>query len=141
MCAIQVKNGERGASVVEFGIVLPILLVLLFGVIEFGFLFYDKAMLTNAAREGARAGIVSRSPRLTEGEICTIVEDYCENMLISFDDSVDLNIEAPTPASPLFGDDLTVEVNYPYTFLLIPSFVPFVDQPINLSARVIMKYE
>ena len=141
MCAVYVKNGERGASVVEFAIVLPILLVLLFGVIEFGFIFYNKEMLTNAAREGARAGILARSPRLTEDEIEDVVEHYCENMLISFDNSVDLDVDASPPASPVFGDDLTVCVTYPYTFLLIPSFVPLVPQPINLTARVVMKYE
>ena len=141
MGVMKFSNRERGASVLEFAIVLPILLVLLFGVIEFGFIFYNKAMLTNAAREGARAGILARSPRLTEDEIKEVVEHYCENKLISFDNSVDLDVDAPPPPSPVFGDDLTVNVTYPYTFLFIPSFIPLVPQPINLTARVIMKYE
>jgi Flp pilus assembly protein TadG len=51
-------NSQRGAAVVEFAFVLPLLLVILFGIIEFSFLLYDKAMLTNASREGARVGIV-----------------------------------------------------------------------------------
>ena len=42
----------------EFAIVMPLLFVILFGIIEFGILLYDKAMITNASREGARAGIV-----------------------------------------------------------------------------------
>ena len=45
---------QRGAAAVEFAIVLPLLLVFVFGIIEFGFLLYDKAVITNASREGAR---------------------------------------------------------------------------------------
>jgi len=52
------KRSQKGAAVVEFALILPILLLLLFGIIEFSFYMYDKAMLTNACREGARAGIV-----------------------------------------------------------------------------------
>ena len=43
---------------VEFAIVLPLLLMLIFGMIEFSVMLYDKAMLTNATREGARFGIL-----------------------------------------------------------------------------------
>ncbi|MFC1513248.1 TadE/TadG family type IV pilus assembly protein [Thermodesulfobacteriota bacterium] len=135
------NNGERGASVLEFAIVLPILLVLLFGVIEFGFILYNKAMLTNAAREGVRAGIVAQSPRLDEDGIRAIVEKYCEDMLVSFGGSTVPTVVATLPASLTFGNDLEVEVTYPYSFLLIPSFVPVIPPAVDLQARVIMKYE
>ena len=49
------KN-NKGASAVEFALVLPILIVLLFGIVEFGLLMYNKAVITNASREGARDG-------------------------------------------------------------------------------------
>ncbi|APC15215.1 hypothetical protein BLL42_05570 [Pseudomonas frederiksbergensis] len=45
---------ETGATVVEFTLVLPVLLMLLFGIIQFGWLFYNYAVLTNAASTGAR---------------------------------------------------------------------------------------
>ena len=67
-------NCQKGAAAVEFAIVLPLLLMLLFGIIEFSVILYDKAMITNASREGTRAGIVSRWPtKLTEAEIKTVV--------------------------------------------------------------------
>ena len=53
----QISNAN-GAAAVEFAIVVPLLLLLLFGIIEFSLLLYNKAMLTNASREGARFGIV-----------------------------------------------------------------------------------
>lgn len=45
---------ERGASAVEFGLVLPILVLLLFGIAQFGILFNNYLTLTHAAREGVR---------------------------------------------------------------------------------------
>lgn len=57
---------NKGAAVVEFAVVLPILLLLVFGIIEFGFLLYNKAMLTNASREAARVGIVYTLDREAE---------------------------------------------------------------------------
>ena len=57
-------TNRNGTAIVEFAIVLPVLLLILMGIIEFSFVLYDKAVLTNASREGARAGIVSQNPRL-----------------------------------------------------------------------------
>ena len=51
------RNGQRdqGAAAVEFVLVLPVLLVILFGIIDFGRLMHAKLQLAEAAREGARA--------------------------------------------------------------------------------------
>jgi Flp pilus assembly protein TadG len=53
------RNRERGASAVEMAIVAPFLLILLLGIIEFGFLFGQYNELRHAAREGARYAAVS----------------------------------------------------------------------------------
>jgi Flp pilus assembly protein TadG len=52
-------NRERGAALVEFSISIVLLLVLLFGIIEYGYMLSFKQALTQAAAEGARAGVVS----------------------------------------------------------------------------------
>lgn len=51
---------QRGTASVEFALVLPLLLSLLFGIIEFGFVFKDQLSLQQAAREGARVAAVGR---------------------------------------------------------------------------------
>ena len=51
---------ERGQTMTEFAIVLPILIVLLFGIVQFGILFNNYVTLTDAVRAGARAAAVSR---------------------------------------------------------------------------------
>jgi Flp pilus assembly protein TadG len=51
---------RRGTASVEFALVLPVLLALLFGIIEFGFLFKDQICVQQVAREGARAAAVGK---------------------------------------------------------------------------------
>ena len=58
------SSSQKGASAVEFALVLPLLMLITFGIIEFGMLMYNKQVITNASREGARAGIVASSPRV-----------------------------------------------------------------------------
>lgn len=48
------RGSERGAELVEFAVVLPVLLLLIAGIIDFAFLFQSYQVTTNAAREGAR---------------------------------------------------------------------------------------
>lgn len=54
------QQPEGGVALVEFAMVLPLLLVLVFGIIDFGRAFQTWITLTNAAREGARLGTVSQ---------------------------------------------------------------------------------
>ena len=54
MMRFRDRHGERGAAAVEFAFVLPVLLLLVLGLIEFSLLFNAQISVTNAAREGAR---------------------------------------------------------------------------------------
>ena len=139
---MALKRGDkRGASAVEFAIILPVLILFLFGIIEFSILFYDKAVITNASREGARAGIIYRYPeRVTEGEIQQVVIDYCADYLINFAGSPLLTISAPSDGLAA-GDPLTVTVSYPYQFLILPNFVATLTGGINLVATTVMRME
>jgi Flp pilus assembly protein TadG len=56
----QFRN-NRGQAMLEFALVLPILLLLVFGIIDFGIIFFDNLVITQAAREGARVGVVGGS--------------------------------------------------------------------------------
>ncbi|MCH7720860.1 MAG: pilus assembly protein, partial [Planctomycetes bacterium] len=52
------KLPETGAELIELALVLPILLLVLGGIMDFGFLFLRYEVVTNAAREGARIGVL-----------------------------------------------------------------------------------
>ena len=133
-------RGEAGASAVEFAIILPILVLLIFGIIEFSVALYDKAMITNASREGARAGIVYRVPSVTDGEITNVVNSYLGSSLITFGAPVAANTTV-TRIGYNPGDELKVTVNYTYTFLIIPSFVSSLSGGINMGAETVMRME
>ncbi len=129
-------RGQRGAAALEFAIVLPVLVLLLFGTIEFGLLLYNQQVITNASREGARFGIVAQSPRQTPQAIAGVVTSYCGGNLITFGNAAGPNV-AVTPGTT-FGTDLAVLVTYNYDFLVL-SNLGFGQQV--LRARTVMKME
>jgi Flp pilus assembly protein TadG len=139
---MALKMGDKtGASAVEFAIILPLLILFLFGIIEFSILFYDKAVITNASREGARAGIVYRHPDpVTEAEIQQVVLDYCAGHLITFATTPSLTIAANWTGYEA-GDTLTVTALYDYQFLVLPNFITTLTGGINLAATTVMRME
>lgn len=70
------RGRDRGAVAVEMALVTPILVMLVFGIIQFGIVFAQKLALSNAAREAARAGTVAvnDSARLTCQDIANQVK-------------------------------------------------------------------
>jgi Flp pilus assembly protein TadG len=136
---------EKGAAMVEFAIVLPLLLILLFGIIELSIALYDKAVLTNASREGARAGIVAQNPRVADAAIRNTVRNYCSTYLITFgNDILDDGDISITPASRNllpFGTPLQVTVTYRYDFLVLSRIITILMGPITLNASTVMNLE
>ncbi len=55
------RKRRRGAAVVEFAVISPLLLTMLFGIIEYGYIFMVRQSLTNAAREGCRIAVLQTS--------------------------------------------------------------------------------
>ena len=137
------KIGQKGAAAVEFAIVLPLLLTLVFGIIEFSILFYNKAMLTNASREGARTGIVYDFPdRISDAEIETVVTTYSGNNLITFGTNAPPSVSISRSGTGTeAGDALTVTVNYHYDFLVLPNFIASLVGGLDVSAVTIMRME
>ena len=143
------RNGEQGAAAIEFALVLPLLIILFFGIIECSIILYDKAVITNASREGARVGIVYRfDPSNTGGanhpgdtEIENTINNYIQNHLISLGAPSTAQIPTPTRTGDAAGDILTVTVNYNYHFLVLPDFITTLTGPISLSATTVMRME
>jgi Flp pilus assembly protein TadG len=86
------KRAE-GQSLVELVIILPILLIILLGVIDFGRVFYAYVTITNAAREGARYG--SMYP-LSTGEIKSRVKQETTGTLTLSDSDITVTSETET---------------------------------------------
>lgn len=65
------RRDQEGAAAVEFALVLPLLLMLVFGIIDFGYLVNRSSMVNNAARDAAREG----SLHATSAEIVAVADD------------------------------------------------------------------
>jgi Flp pilus assembly protein TadG len=130
-------KGEDGAMAVEFALLLPMLVTLVAGTIDFGFALYSQEVITNASREAARAGIVIGDPRPTAGEITNVALTYLTN----FGVSCTASCVSVTGAQGGSGDDLTVGVDLPYRYVMLPGFIEGFVGDITLRATTTMKHE
>ena len=129
--------GEDGAVAVEFALLLPMLVTLFAGIIEFGLALYFQEVITNASREAARSGIVMGMPRPTEGEITNVALTYLTNLGVPCTAS-HISVSGAQGDS---GDDLTVRVDLPYRFVILPGFIEGFVGDITLRAMTVMKLE
>lgn len=132
------KLNERGIVAAEFALLLPVFLMILFSIIEFGMMMYGREIVTNAAREGARAGIVQGPPKRTGGEITSIANNYLTGTGVNQAD-VTFTPAGVGLASP---NTLTVTAVYNYNFLIpyIPTVVG-IPNPLVITTQVVMRHE
>ena len=153
---------QHGQSAVEMALVLPLLLVLLLGMTIAVFMFYSYIQVTNAAREGARAGSVYRITSTSTGySLATTVQKaiydsgtgnsalgFLTPTGSSFDvtDDVDITLLKPDGTSgdlndPRPGDRLTVQVTYRYTVPIVAVALPIFPQPLVIVRSVMMEIQ
>ena len=115
MSTTQHLAGERGQTMVEFALVLPLMVVLLFGVIQVGILFNNYVTLTDAVRAGVRKAAVSRD--LGAGGAISAAQQAVR------DSAADLDLSKLPDATVLstweHGDDVSVCATYPYDIKLL----------------------
>ena len=110
---------ENGQSMVEFALVLPILLLLLCGIIDFGWIYSNKIAAVNACREAARYSAIHVNDSNTNNDnadAAAVVSEsapYLSSLVVTLtypdDESVEINVEATIPyltgvTSTLFGN-------------------------------------
>jgi Flp pilus assembly protein TadG len=147
---------QKGATLVEFAIILPVFIIIIFGIIEFSLLLYNKGIITHAAREGARVGVVYNfgtnsniNNRITVNDIIDEVNIYIQNNLISFNpstptiavDNLDNNSLNNCPNPSASEERLRVRVNYNYSFLVLPNFIAALAGGTNLQSEAVMVCE
>jgi Flp pilus assembly protein TadG len=69
------RQGESGQAIIELALTLPLLLIIVLGIFDFGFLFQRYEVVTNAAREGARVGVL---PGYAVGDAQDRAETYLD---------------------------------------------------------------
>jgi Flp pilus assembly protein TadG len=110
---IEIRS-ERGQTMTEFAIILPLLCVLLFGIIQFGIIWNNYVTVTDAARAGARKAAVNRLTDPT-GKGC----DAARSSAATLDQAqMTCNVTIVGPLDRP-GADVTVRVTYPYSVNLL----------------------
>ena len=125
-------SSQKGATTVEFAIVFPLLILLLFAMVEFGLYLFNRQVITNACREGARAGIVVRPERMSNADIEQVVRNYSEQHLVTFgsDHTLSVSLKTPVPTADdivdpdtqrceAFSCELEVHADFTYEFLFL----------------------
>ena len=133
---------ERGAELIEFAFVLPLLLFVVVGIIDFGFLFRDYEIVTNAAREGAR--LRSLADNYIDDDVIARVDAYADSggldpaLVNTTVNPVDIPIGAGTAAG------YEVNVTYAHQFLFLGPIASFFGGSfgtVDLSATSTMRRE
>ncbi len=133
------RRYEAGTSVVEMAIVLPLLLLLVFGIAEFGVAFTRWNSLTNAVREGAREGVVFRTPCDTAA-VTTLIQNTIENF------STSSGLDGPSITTTVVGactgtgTQLTVTSTAPHSLIAL-SALAGLGPTMDLNARSVMRNE
>lgn len=129
---MKILKDEKGQSLVEFTIVLPILLILIMGMIESGMMLNSYITIENASREGARAGIIGNS------------DNQIKELIIARSPSLDpdnLTISIiPNELNRKSGDSLLVKVTYNYK-IIVPIINGVFGNSVLLNGETSMRVE
>ena len=131
-CRFTPPFQQNGQELVEFAIVLPLLLLVAFGVLDLGRIFHSAITITNAAREGARFGM-------------THVEDVDGIVVATLteaqDSGIDLStsiIEVTCPEGCGSGLPIRVTIQYNFTFIMVGFVFPNPNLTITRSAEMMV---
>ncbi len=153
------RHGRRaGTATIEFALVVPLLLVLLLGIAEFGLLFEDFIIAKNAAREAARCGALGASTTEIEAKIVEVAAGLAEDEITITqeygiysggswswqalgDQAGDQGLENDAPT----GSHVRISLSYPHP-LLVASLIPELeDEPgggtITITADAVFRRE
>ena len=115
------RRDQEGAAAVEFALLLPLLVLLLFGMIEFGFAFNTRIQATNAAREAARRAVVGIDDWSDVGPGLPFWQVVRQDAGLG---SITDCVLSTDPAVPVIGGTLTVSFDYPMNLR-----IPFMPNP------------
>ncbi len=127
-----VHRDETGVAAVEFAIILPVLVLMLTGIIQFGMLFFVQNQMTNVARETSR--------RIVVGQLTTAAaSQYARDSLVFSGANFTVAVTEPDPANPN-DKDITVDIRVPISQISLVD-IAGLFQSGTLRASVTMRQE
>lgn len=121
-------RSQKGQSLVETALVIPILLLILFGIVDFGRIFHAYLTLDHAGREAARVATVGEDDGVIGAKILSATSTLTNRVTYSI-----------SPGTRKSGDEATITITYPVDFL-----TPIIGQIIgtfNIENKTVMRVE
>jgi len=136
-------RNQKGAALLEAAITIPLILMVCVGIFEFGRAYQTWQVLTNAAREGARAAVIVGT---TDADVTTRVRNYMQGGALPNYATATVTITRPVP---LTGSDTgtQVTIDYPFQFIVLQPVVSLVTPntttgaPITMHSSALMRNE
>lgn len=122
---------EKGVSAVETALVFPLFVLLLLGTIDVSRYFWTMYAVSHASNEGVRMGVLSEA---TDTEVRSLVTQSLS--LSGMNETPTVIISGRTP-----GNDVSVSVAMPFSFLFIPDLVTGATGPTSVTSTAVMQYE
>lgn len=126
------SRSRRGAEALEFALTLPILLILVSGLIDFGWYFYQQSRLHDAVRYGARAGAVTLQAEDPLGRAVAATTEHLTAVAVPFEATIDASFVTDGTG------DQVVEVHAEAEYVGLWNLV---GAPYQLAASVAMRME
>lgn len=132
------RRNNRGQTLIEAAFVLPILFLLTFAIIEFGWYFWAANSVSNASREGARIAVVTPDLKENDPQVTEAVKKYLQQgTSLSMD-----NLVVTNNAAANGGDLVKVTVQLPYVWATpLPNMIVHTESPPVLMRESEMRYE
>ncbi|MBQ7540838.1 MAG: pilus assembly protein [Clostridia bacterium] len=131
-------RGEDGQAMLELALILPIFLLILCGILDFGWMYYNQLALNNICREGARYAVVNTAENKETDGILRHIENFIDDTY-PIDDVV-VTVAYTKPLDPLSGDVVVAaEKEFHYLTPVISTVTG--QQSRMLTAKVVMKVE
>jgi Flp pilus assembly protein TadG len=120
-------KSEKGQSLVEFALTLPVLILLLFGIVDFGRIFHAYLTIDHAGREAARAASIGK-------DAATIT-----SIAVNQGSSIGLKTKHVNVSTGSSGTNATITIHYPITFLT--PMIGKIVGPLTLNDTTVMRVE
>jgi hypothetical protein len=119
----RLVRSESGAELIEFSLTLPLLLLVVLGIIEWGFVFREYEIVTNAAREGARIAVL---PGYLPADVTARINLYLNTAgLDSTKATIDPIVATPTPVGAKCVSMVPITVKYPHPVTFLSGIMSF----------------
>lgn len=128
----NILRNDKGQSLVEFSLIIPIIVLMIMAIIEFGLMFNAYLTINNSSREGARYAAVGG----TDAEIVAKIISTAPKLKSEY---ISVSI-VPSEANRSRGETVTVYVTYDYK-VLIPLMSTIIDNIVDLNAQTSMRVE